>query len=261
MIRPVIGFESVSHLTAEFSSCASCGCVETSCEKCTAPDLCSNCAGCCCPTSHVEWRKGRIGRAISIEYLSSLWMLVEVAGSMAIGLLVGSLALLAFGGDSVVELLSAVVVLGHLRGDVTGSTGPGRRTALTTTLLLFALVPTIGVVAAFSYFTGLRPEGSLLGLLLAAGAVLIMPYLWFEKKTIGRETRCLPLSIDAVESATCFLMSSALLTGLLAEYFFGLWWADYIATAAILAFVVKEGIESYREIAAGSRQLTRRGGA
>lgn len=200
----------------------------------------------------MEWRKGRLGRAISIEYFSSLWMVVEVAGSIGIGILSGSLALLAFGGDSVVELLSAFVVFSHLRGDVTGSAELGRRTALTTTLLLFALVPTIGIGAIYSYASGLRPEGSLLGVLVAAGAVLIMPYLWLEKRKIGKETRCLPLSIDAVESATCFFMSLALLSGLLAEYFFGLWWADYLATAVILVFVAKEGVGSYREMGAES---------
>lgn len=159
------------------SSCQYCGCMETSCEKCSAPDSCSNCAGCCCPTTHVAWRLGRISRAISIEYFGSLWMVVEVAGSIGVGLLSRSLALLAFGGDSVVELLSAFVVFSHLRGDVTGSAGLGRRTAVTTTLLLFALMPTIGLGAAYSYASGLRPEGSLLGVAVAIGAVIIMPYL------------------------------------------------------------------------------------
>lgn len=119
---------------------------------------------------------------------------------------------------------------------------------MTTTILLFALIPTIGLGAAFSYTSGLRPEGSLLGVAVALGALVIMPYLWLEKRRIGRETRCLPLSIDAVESATCFFMSLALLTGLLAESFFGLWWADYLAAGVILALVAREGIESYREI-------------
>ena len=178
-------------------------------------------------------------------------MVVEVAGSIGVGILSGSLALLAFGGDSVVELISAFMVFSHLRGDVTGSGGLGRRTALTSTFLLFALVPTIGIGAIYSYASGLRPEGSLLGLAIAAGAVLIMPYLWIEKRRIGRETRCLPLSIDAVESATCFFMSMALLSGLLAEYFFGFWWADYLAAALILAFVAKEGVESYQAIGTG----------
>ena len=76
----------------------------------------------------------------------------------------------------------------------------------------------------------------------------MMPYLWLEKKGIGRETRSLPLSMDAVESVTCFFMYVALLGGLLAEYFLGLWWADYLATAMIMIFVAREAIESYREL-------------
>ena len=190
----------------------------------------------------------RISRAISLEYFSSLWMVVEVVGSIGIGLVTGSLALLAFGGDSVVELISAFVVFTHLRGDVTGSKGVGRRTAMVTTGLLVAIVPTVGLGAVYSFVSGLRPEGSLLGIAIAAGAALIMPYLWLEKRKIGRETQCLPLSIDAVESATCFFMSIALLAGLLGLYLFGWWWADYLATGVILAFVAKESVDAYREM-------------
>jgi divalent metal cation (Fe/Co/Zn/Cd) transporter len=75
-----------------------------------------------------------------------------------------------------------------------------------------------------------------------------MPYLWWQKKRIGKETRNLPLSIDAVESVTCLFMAVALLGGLLAEYFLGFWWADYLATAVILVFVTREAIESHREL-------------
>ena len=69
-----------------------------------------------------------------------------------------------------------------------------------------------------------------LGILIAIGAVIIMPYLWWQKKKIGDETNNMPLSIDAVKSITCLFMSVALLAGLLAEYLFGFWWADYVAT-------------------------------
>jgi divalent metal cation (Fe/Co/Zn/Cd) transporter len=175
-------------------------------------------------------------------------MVVEVLGSIWVGVLSRSVALIAFGGDSVVELLSAFVVFVHLRGDVSGSAGMGRRTALTTTFLLFALVPVIGLGAVYSFWSGLRPESSVLGLAVALGAVPIMFYLWLEKRKIGRETRCLPLSIDAVESATCFLMSLALLSGLLLEYFAGFWWADYVASAIIVAFIAREGLESYQAL-------------
>jgi divalent metal cation (Fe/Co/Zn/Cd) transporter len=123
----------------------------------------------------------------------------------------------------------------------------GGRAARISSVLLFSLIPIIGVAAGYSYLAGVRPEGSPLGIAIAVGAVLVMPYLWLEKRKIGRETNCLPLKIDAVESATCFFMSLALLGGLLAEYFLGLWWADYLAAGIILAFVGKEALESHAE--------------
>jgi divalent metal cation (Fe/Co/Zn/Cd) transporter len=74
-----------------------------------------------------------------------------------------------------------------------------------------------------------------------------MPYLWYQKRRIGKETATQALINDAVESITCIFMSIALLGGLLAEFLFGLWWVDYIATGIILAFVAKEALESYQE--------------
>jgi divalent metal cation (Fe/Co/Zn/Cd) transporter len=236
--------------------CNSCGCIEDSCEGCEAPESCSNCVGCCCPPSHTGWRAVRISRAVTVEYLSSLWMVVEVAGSIGVGLLTGSLALLAFGGDSVVELLSASVVLGHLRNDAGGSEHLGMKTARATNLLLFSLIPVIGAGAASSLLLGLRPEGSPIGIAVAIGAVVVMPYLWLRKRRLGEETRCMPLSMDASESATCFFMSMALLGGLLAEYFLGLWWVDYVAAAVILVFVAREALEGRREMDVIARNET-----
>jgi divalent metal cation (Fe/Co/Zn/Cd) transporter len=190
----------------------------------------------------------RIGTGIKVEYFSSAWMIVEAMGSVGFGLMAGSFALLAFGGDSLVELISGFAVLSHLRKDAKASGTQTRRTELLTAGLLFALIPIIGLGAAYSYTTGLRPEGSPLGIAIAIGAVITMPYLWWEKRKIGGETRNLPLSIDAVESITCLFMAIALLGGLLAEYFFGFWWADYLATAVIVMFVAREAIESYHEL-------------
>jgi divalent metal cation (Fe/Co/Zn/Cd) transporter len=182
-----------------------------------------------------------------LEYLSAGWMSVEVVGTVLAGVLAGSIALVAFGADSIVELLSAAVVLDHLRGDVEGSDAQGRNASKLTMILLFSLIPVVGTGAAYSALVGIRPEHSPLGIAIAIGAVIVMPYLWLRKRWIGREARCLPLSIDALESVACFLMAVALLGGLLAEWLLGLWWADYVATAVILAFVAREAIESYRE--------------
>ena len=190
----------------------------------------------------------RIKTGIKIEYVSTAWMVVEASGSLVLGFMAGSLALLAFGGDSLIELISGFAVLVYLRRDASSpQTNDGERTGQIASALLFSLIPVISLGAVYSYITGLRPEGSPLGIAVAAGAVIIMPYLWLEKNKIGKETRSLPLSMDAIESVTCFFMSMALLGGLVAV-FLGLWWVDYLATGVILAFVAKEALESYREV-------------
>ncbi len=178
-------------------------------------------------------------------------MTIEVLGSIGVGLFAGSFALLAFGGDSLIELISGLAVLRGLRGDSSRSSGnatDSRRTEQFTSLLLFSLIPVIGFGAVYSYITGLKPEGSPLGIAIAIGALIVMPYLYIQKKRIGRETRSLSLSMDAIESITCIFMATALLGGLLAEYFLGLWWADYLATGVILSFVAREAVESYNEL-------------
>jgi len=232
-------------------ACQACGCAETSCENCQTVANCSNCASCCCSTIHQSWRHGRIGNGIRIEYFSSAWMTIEVLGSIGVGLIAWSFALLAFGGDSLIELISGLAVVAGLRRDSSRSGCPrtdNNRTEQFTSALLFALIPVIGLGAVYSYLSGLKPEGSPLGIAIAVGAVIVMPYLYVQKKRIGRETRSLALSMDAIESVTCLFMATALLGGLLAEYFLGFWWADYLATGVILGFVAREAVGSYREL-------------
>jgi len=191
----------------------------------------------------------RLRTGVRVEYVGSAWMIIEAAGSIVFGLTAGSLALLAFGGDSLIELISGLAVILHLRKDIGNDATTGsKNTGQITSGLLFALIPIIGGGAVYSFFAGTRPEGSPVGIAVAIGAVIIMPYLWWQKNKIGRETRSLPLSMDAIESITCFMMSLALLVGLVVEYFTGLWWVDYLATGVILAFVVREALESYDEL-------------
>ncbi len=229
------------------TTCTICKCEAESCENCQTPSECANCATCCCSPTHVSWRLQRIHLGIMMEYLTLAWMTVEVIGSIGVGLLSSSFALIAFGSDSIVELISGFAVLIHLKGDFTGSSNLGERTEKLTKFLLVSLIPVIGLGATYSYFVGIRPESSLLGIGVAVGAVLIMPVLWIQKRRIGRETNCVPLSVDAIESATCFLMSLALLGGLLVNYLFKIGWVDYLTTAIILAFVGKESLEAFRE--------------
>lgn len=182
-------------------------------------------------------------------------MLIESLVAVWSGFLAGSIALLAFGGDSFIELLSSFVVLAYmrrlLRNPEAGRIELGaERVERLSAILLIVLLPVIGLGAVYAYVVGHQPESSLSGIAIAVGAVIIMPILWFEKRRIGREANVLPLSIDAIESATCFLMSVALLAGLLINYFFGIWWIDYVAAVVILAFVGREAAEAFSEIRA-----------
>jgi divalent metal cation (Fe/Co/Zn/Cd) transporter len=178
-------------------------------------------------------------------------MSVEVIVAIIAGLIIGkSFALLAFAGDSVIELISAYAVLSYLRNFGMGKIAESgsERTEKIALLLLILLVPVITLGAVYSYISGIKPEASLLGIAVASGAVVIMPILWIQKKRVGREANILPVTIDAVESATCFLMSIALLGGLVTNYIFKITWADYVATAIILGFVILEIKESLEEM-------------
>jgi divalent metal cation (Fe/Co/Zn/Cd) transporter len=188
-------------------------------------------------------------RGLTVEYISLAWMAVECSVAISAGFMASSLALLAFGGDSIVELISSWTVLSYLRRRAAkGIVDENERAEWITTILLFLLVPTIGIGMVYSYLNGVAAESSVLGIGVAVGAVVIMPILAVEKKRIGSKGNLLPLSIDAIESWTCFLMSLALLGGLSANYLWKIWWVDYVAAMVILAFIMSEALEALDEI-------------
>ncbi len=189
-------------------------------------------------------------RGLTIEYISLVWMLIECSVALSAGLMASSLALLAFGGDSVIELISSWTVLSYLRRMKTSTRDieENHSAERITTILLFLLIPTIGFGMIDSYLAGIVPETSVLGIGVAIAAVIGMPILAIEKKRIGTAGNLLPLSIDAIESWTCFYMSLALLVGLLMNYLWRVWWVDYVAAGVILIFVLREALEALEEI-------------
>jgi len=205
------------------------------------------------PELTLDSRLRLIRNGLLVEYASLAWMAVECVVSVYAGVAALSLALLAFGGDSFVELLSSFTVVQHLNSSLRRREAPAdhvenKRAEGVTGLLLVSLIPTIGLTAVYSFLSGLRPESSQLGILVAAAAVVIMPILWYKKRSIGAASHCLPLTIDASESSTCFFMSAALLVGLVVNWITGIWWTDYAATLGILGLVGREVVKSIREI-------------
>ena len=195
-----------------------------------------------------EQQSELVRRGLRIEYLSLAWMAVETLVVLSAGFWASSLALLAFGGDSIIELISSWTVLTYLRRIETAQTVDEQKAEWITTFLLFLLIPTIALGLIFSYLTGVRAEASVLGIGVAVGSVIIMPLLAIEKKRIGARGNLTPLSIDAVESWTCFFMSIALLGGLLANYVWNVWWVDSVAACIILVFILREAFEALEEV-------------
>ncbi|MGA2783746.1 MAG: cation transporter [Candidatus Bathyarchaeia archaeon] len=187
-------------------------------------------------------------QGLVVEYTSLAWTIVEAIGAIVAGIFSGSLALLAFSADSIIELVSSFIVVVHIRGEDSAKASTDKSVMIeqVTALLLVMLIPTIVLGTLYAYLTGVEPESSILGILIAVGAVVIMPAVWFEKRRIGKRSNCLPLTIDATESATCFLMSAALLFSLVANFLWKLWWVDYLATLLILLLLAKETVWIWR---------------
>ena len=170
-------------------------------------------------------------------------MSVEAAVSLFTALRTQSPALLAFGGDSAIELVSAVVVLWRFRAYVPQEQAE-RRAAQIAGVLLFVLAAcaaTASVIALFGYS---EPRPTLLGIAILIAAAAFMPLLAREKRRLSAATGSAALRADAAESALCAYLSLIALAGLVANTVWHVWWADPVAAMVIVPLVVWEGWEA-----------------
>ena len=147
-------------------------------------------------------------------------------------------ALLAFGSDSFVELLSAAVVLLQFIPKYAISKTRAARVA---GILLFVLAAVVGITAAASLVLKLQPETSLSGMLITAIALIAMPVLAARKRAVARRTNNRALAADAVQSATCAYLAAITLAGLGINAVFHLPWVDSIAAFGAIPVLVVEG--------------------
>lgn len=184
-------------------------------------------------------RRIRLVVAATITYNFVEAMIALVAGSVA-----SSAALIAFGLDSVVEVLSALAVAWQFSGD-----DPERRerTALRVIAVsFFALAAYVSIDVALSLLGFREAEPSPVGIALAAVSLAVMPGLsWFERRT-GRELGSASAVADSKQTLICSYLSAALLVGLVANSVLGWTWADSLAALVIAVFAVREGREAWR---------------
>ena len=176
-------------------------------------------------------------------------MSVEAALSLWAAWTARSPALAAFGGDSAVELLSAVVVL--WRFGIHKSEHAERRAARIAGCLLFALAAYVVLASAMSLLGYSQPKPSYLGMAVLVGAALIMPVLAREKRRLSALTGSAALRADATESALCAYLSIIALIGLAVHVLWHIAWADPVAALVITPLIVFEAREAMRGKACG----------
>lgn len=195
-------------------------------------------------------RRELVARAFRLEWLTVGWLLIEAAAALAAGVAAGSLTLVAFGADSVIELLSAAVLIWRLtielkrRGAFPEAVE--RRAARIAGALLFALVVYLLASAGWSLATRGGQQFSLLGLAVALAALPLMILLSRAKTGIARRIGSLALRADAAESAACAYLSAVVLAGLVAQWLIGAWWVDGVTALALVPFLVREGWEAWQ---------------
>ncbi|MGH9547704.1 MAG: cation transporter [Terriglobales bacterium] len=177
-------------------------------------------------------------------------MSVEAAVSLFAAWRARSPALLAFGGDSFIELLSACVVLWRFRADAAQEPAV-RLSARIAGALLFALAAYVAVTSITSLLGYSEPKPTLLGIAILAAAAVVMPWLAKEKRHLSAATGSAALRADAVQSGLCAYLSLIALAGLAINWIWHVKRADPIAALAILPLIVWEGREALRGKACG----------
>lgn len=174
-----------------------------------------------------------------IQAITITWMAIEAAASLWAAIRAHSPALLAFGGDSAVELISAAVVLWRFQAPASEEHAE-RRAARIAGVLLLILAAYVVAVSALSLLGYSEPTPSPMGIVVLIFAAIAMPWLAREKRRLSSVTNSAALRADAAESMLCAYLSFIALAGLATHAVLGISWADPVAALAIVPFIVRE---------------------
>jgi divalent metal cation (Fe/Co/Zn/Cd) transporter len=187
-------------------------------------------------------------RVFWLQGVTLAWMLAEFGVSAYAALSARSPAMLAFGSDSLVELLSAAVVLLQW---VPGVSISERKASRAAAVLLFVLIFPIAAAAVAALALGLRPETSGAGIGITVAALLAMPVLAWLKRREARRSGNAALAADAVQSATCAYLALIALVGLVMNALFHLAWFDPLAALTAIPLLIQESRSVWRGEACG----------
>jgi divalent metal cation (Fe/Co/Zn/Cd) transporter len=182
-----------------------------------------------------------------LEYLTVGWNSLEGVIAITAGLMAGSIALVGFGLDSLIEVSSGVTLLWRLHMDAPEKRERAEQVALKIVGLSFlALAVYVAFDAAKSLVRREPPEASYVGIALAALSLVVMPLLARAKRRVAAKINSRALEADSRQTDICAYLSAILLGGLVLNAFFGWWWADPVAALVMVPIIAKEGVEALR---------------
>jgi divalent metal cation (Fe/Co/Zn/Cd) transporter len=191
--------------------------------------------------------RARLERRVKqLAWGGNAWHLVEFAIAVAAGVVAGSVALVGFGVDSLIELAAGGVIVWLFSGRRGNSQRAERLAQQLIAASYFVLAVYIGVQSLRDLVGGQHPSASWVGIGLAAFTAPTMPLLAGAKRRLGRQLSSSATVSEAQQNQICAYLSIALLAGLLLNALAGWWWADPAAALVIGAIAVREGIESWR---------------
>lgn len=196
----------------------------------------------------VPTRTELIRRGRYLEYFTIGYNSLEGLIAIGAGVLAGSIALVGFGFDSLIEVTSGAVLLWRLYADV--NEARRERVEAISLRIVGACFVVLAIYVSYDSIKSLirreAAEESLIGILLAAVSLIVMPLLVRAKRRVARAINSGALMADSKQTEICTYLSAILLGGLLLNALLGWWWADPVAALIMVPIIVKEGIEALR---------------
>lgn len=182
-------------------------------------------------------------KAISLEWFTIAWNVLEAVVAVAAGAVAGSIALVGFGFDSSIEAFAAAVVIWQLRHRQ--SEEREARALRLIAITFFILATYVVFESVRDLITGSEPDSSTVGIILAVVSLIVMPLLGMAKKRLAERMGSAVLRADAAETLLCAWLSLILLAGLTLNATVGWWWADPLAALGIAWLAFREGREAW----------------
>lgn len=206
-------------------------------------------------------RDALLRRGLSLERLTVGWNVLEAVVAITAGYLAGSVALVGFGLDSIIESISGVALYRRLsfelrEAGVEQTEARERRALFFVGISFFLIAAYVLYEAATTLWERRAPERTTVGIVLAAVSLVVMPLLGWGKLRTARALGSRALEADSKETFVCAYLSLALLLGLALNALLGWWWADPAAALAMLPLIVHEGWEAIEAARAEEREDT-----